>query len=262
MPNKGAGWLVDSEQGNPTKSNEVNNMIKLVKKFEVRKQGKPSQARRAITELEWRDAMSILTEETNEHDLFRKYLIPSLTKFQFHMMARINDSSQFQASNLDTYEGNDFALGAKLAWSKNVTEERDAPKQILLGANDPLFCTLIGLSVWIETFLSTGGVSAATPYVFGLNDDITVPAGGRKVKENIQNIFTTEIFSRPEFGQGGGLSSHSVRKFSRTHARRCGASKDDCDLRGRWRSARVSDVYEDALSGCERGIKALCGRCS
>jgi hypothetical protein len=42
------------------------------------------------------------------------------------------------------------------------------------------------------------------------------------------------------------LGSHSIRKFAATHARRSGCSKDDKDIRGRWKSkARVSDVYED-----------------
>ena len=53
-----------------------------------------------------------------------------------------------------------------------------------------------------------------------------------------------------EFVNGGvvpeGLGSHSIRKFSSTHARRSGCTRDDKDLRGRWKSkSRVSDVYDD-----------------
>jgi hypothetical protein len=36
-----------------------------------------------------------------------------------------------------------------------------------------------------------------------------------------------------------------VRKFGSTHARKSGCSKDEKDLRGRWRKGRVSDVYDD-----------------
>jgi len=47
-------------------------------------------------------------------------------------------------------------------------------------------------------------------------------------------------------GGTDSLGSHSIRKFAATHARKSGCSKDDRDIRGRWKSrARVSDVYED-----------------
>ena len=42
------------------------------------------------------------------------------------------------------------------------------------------------------------------------------------------------------------LGSHSIRKFAATHARRCGVTKDEKDIRGRWKGkGRVSDVYDD-----------------
>ena len=46
MPNKHMHWNVETEAGNPTKSVAVNELIKQVKKLEVRKQGKPSNAKR------------------------------------------------------------------------------------------------------------------------------------------------------------------------------------------------------------------------
>jgi len=55
------------------------------------------------------------------------------------------------------------------------------------------------------------------------------------------------MFTGPDgTGVADHLGSHSIRKFAATHTRRCGCSKDDKDIRGRWKSkARVSDVYED-----------------
>lgn len=42
------------------------------------------------------------------------------------------------------------------------------------------------------------------------------------------------------------LGSHSIRKYAATFARRCGVTKDEKDIRGRWKGAgRVSDVYDD-----------------
>jgi hypothetical protein len=36
-----------------------------------------------------------------------------------------------------------------------------------------------------------------------------------------------------------------VRKFGSTHARKCGITKDEKDVRGRWKKGRTSDVYDD-----------------
>ena len=249
MPNRLASWNVESKTGNPTKSVPVNDMIKIVKRAEVRQKGKESQARRALTPQEFARMLNILCDN-NENDLFRKYLVPSLTKFQFHMIGRIDDCCQFFANNLTapsgTAAGAGFTLRARLAWSKNVGEERAAPNQILMGAMDPTYCVLIGLAVWLEVFMTRGGVALQTPYIFGLNDNITVPAGGDRVKDQIQAIFANEIFNRAEFQTGGLLGSHSVRKYASSHARGSGANKDDKDLRGRWKvSTRISDVYDN-----------------
>jgi len=64
MPNRLMTWNVATQQGNPTKSAEVNNLIKKVKKCEVRHVGAPSQARRAATMNEYRTAMHILMAKT------------------------------------------------------------------------------------------------------------------------------------------------------------------------------------------------------
>jgi hypothetical protein len=47
-------WNAISGQGKPTRSIEVNTLIKKVKKKEVRKQGVASKARCAITHVEFR----------------------------------------------------------------------------------------------------------------------------------------------------------------------------------------------------------------
>jgi hypothetical protein len=75
MPNRLMHWNVMSQQGNPTKSIEVNDLIKKIKKAEVSKKGKKSSAQRAIKKNEYHRMMG-----TFEHkeDMLRRYLIPSL----------------------------------------------------------------------------------------------------------------------------------------------------------------------------------------
>ena len=73
-----------------------------------------------------------------------------------------------------------------------------------------------------------------------------MPSGGRKAKDIAQTIFGKKVFKCEEFQSAGLLGSHSIRKFASTHVRRCGISKDDKDIRGRWKGrGRVSDVYDD-----------------
>jgi hypothetical protein len=83
MPNRLMSWNAISGQGNPTRSIEVNTLIKKVRKKEVQKQGVSSKARCAITHLEFRRMQSILREK---NDVIRHYGIQSLLTKQ--MMAK------------------------------------------------------------------------------------------------------------------------------------------------------------------------------
>ena len=134
MPNKLIGWNVEAKSGNPTKSIEVNSLIKKVQKMEVRKQGKASQATRALTIDEIKFVMQRLRKNNN---LLKKLAIPALCAFQFSMIGRIDDTCRFVMSELIAHDSFYFALRGRLCWSKNVMEEREAPSQIILGANDP-----------------------------------------------------------------------------------------------------------------------------
>ena len=51
----------------------------------------------------------------------------------------------------------DFTLQQQVRWSKNVMEERDCPDQVLVGAMDPLFCTLLLLGAHLEMTVMMGG---------------------------------------------------------------------------------------------------------
>ena len=44
-----------------------------------------------------------------------------------------------------------FALICQLVWSKNRNKERDSTKQILLSATNPSNCTLMALTIYLET---------------------------------------------------------------------------------------------------------------
>jgi len=97
MPNKLTPWNVFTNSGNPTRSVEVNELIKVVKKYEVRKQGKPSSARRALVETEFEQAIDIM----ESHDDSKKGITMSgLNRFQYHMIGRVDDTCKFLVEDL------------------------------------------------------------------------------------------------------------------------------------------------------------------
>jgi len=129
---------------------------------------------------------------------------------------------------------------------KNVLEEREAPWQTVLASGDPLFCTHLSTALWLELYSETSPVSELTPYLFAFSDDTEIPSCGKKSKSTVQKIYQEDIFKPDKFAGTGPLGSHSVRKMASSECRKKGASKDEKDLRGRWKStARVSDVYDD-----------------
>ena len=66
--------------------------------------------------------------------------MPALTNYQFHMIARIDDTTQVVLEHIQINDNFENALKTWLNWSKNVRDERDAPWQIMLATSmDPVF---------------------------------------------------------------------------------------------------------------------------
>jgi hypothetical protein len=247
-------WNCVREEGNPTRSKEILDLIKKVKKAEVRKEGAPSQARRPATMGEMRQVHANF-RENSWYGHIVKYGCPAFVNFQVHYIRRIDCTSQFTKDNFQVHDlFPDLAGNVRLNWAKNVHEERDAPWQIMLGSMDPTFCVLLSLAIWLEFFHGESPeVAAANPYVFAFkSDDFRIPEGGDKTHDFVMDLLT-KLFR----GQGAGctfkaeimglLGSHSFRKFSSTHVRNCGATKDEKDGRGCWLQRQVSDTYDDTL---------------
>ena len=137
MPNKLASRNSLIRCGNPTRSIPVNELIKAAKKKEVRKQGKKSAA---VQPLELDEFTNTITCLRSCSDGVRRYQMPALCTFQFQMVGRIDDCCQLKKEDVLPCVRFPFALIYQLCWSKNVKEEGEAPKQILLGAISPLYC--------------------------------------------------------------------------------------------------------------------------
>jgi hypothetical protein len=125
-----------------------------------------------------------------------RYGLPSLFSFQYNIITRIDDTCQYLVSNLTSTPDFDFVLHSKLNSSMHVDEESDAPNQIMFGAMDYHYCTLLVLAVQIEIFLgSAGQQDGLTSYVFGFSEDITVPVSDEKKMTRYSQFYMTGFLS-------------------------------------------------------------------
>ncbi len=102
--------------------------------------------------------------------------MPALINFQFHIIARIDNTTQVIMDHICVHNHFENALKLRLTWSKHVQDERDAPWQIVLGSIDPIFCVIISLELWLEC--NRNGLTLC----FAFSDKITVRGGGQKAK--------------------------------------------------------------------------------
>ena len=267
MPNRLPQWNPITMSGNPTKSQELADLLARIKKAEVRKQGVESQACRALTENEFRQALRILRQDPQYGPLV-SYGVVAFSIFQSHMIGRVDCISQWKAESFEKHTiYPDIAARARLPWSKNVRQEGDAPWQLIIGSRDPQLCVLIALAIWLEFYLSN--YKGLSPYVFALNADYRIPEGGDKINDFVQRKMR-DVYRRDDFQPDDDrqkLGTHSVRKYANTRARRLGARPDEADYRGRWKNdRRVSTVcYTEELPWVDAKVASyLCigGACS
>jgi hypothetical protein len=135
------------------------------------------------------------------------------------------------------------ALLVQMCWSKNVNEERDAGKQILLGSMKIEYCILLALAMFLEVWIGGRNGMAGT-LLFNIIEDNPIKSK-KRLADIMAEAYKHEGFERVKEGP---VNTHSVRKLPATQARRSGGLKDDTDHRGRWRrKKRQSDDYVDMV---------------
>jgi len=114
-------------QGNPTKSAEVNDIIKEVRKFEVHSEGCPSSAKHPLRGNKFVKSLQLLRAQPG-FDCKHKY--PSLQLWQHTLIDRLDDCAHFEIDDPRGHAQFEFALKTKVRWSKNIMEERCCPDQV------------------------------------------------------------------------------------------------------------------------------------
>jgi hypothetical protein len=120
-------------------------------------------------------------------ELTWKFGMPAFLNYQLHLLARIDNTIQITIDNIRVHNEFSNCLKTKLNWSKNVQEERDAPRQMMMGRKDWDYCVLISIGLWLKLNLMTNGSVMMSPYLFSFSGDITIRLGGQKSKDIAQN---------------------------------------------------------------------------
>jgi hypothetical protein len=151
MPRKLFPWDPVSLIGNPTKSKEVNQLINGIKKFECRREGVPSQARRTIEFDEFKNLLDVTRDPSVDTDDLRRCRMANVLTRQWQLISRIDDTIKLTIDRISTNPSHAGTGNTKIEWSRNITEERYAAEQIILASNDPKLCALLACGVYVET---------------------------------------------------------------------------------------------------------------
>ena len=124
---RNATWNPMLQVGNPTKSVPVNVLIKVIKKAEVRRQGKPSEARREIERAECLRTLQILNDNPEGHNCTkRRFMMTAASKFQFSMVAGVDSMCHFEEQDLKPNP--DYPASLKTRMGLFTAEERGRNK--------------------------------------------------------------------------------------------------------------------------------------
>ena len=218
MVNNHMQWNQETGTGNPTKSPLIHKLLGHIKRMQVQRRGKPSQARRAFSPEEYEQAQEMFWQLPDKEEALCS---AAYFAFQFHMMARLDDTGKFRQPDLQPYPSYpEYGILSRLPWSKNVNDERDAPLQLVLGANDPHYDVLSLMGLWLEYRFENNPEENEFIFCIDGEDDPL------RIKDRLRDILTS-ITGRDDFivRDLGPTGSHSIRKFSVTFGRGNGCSK-------------------------------------
>ena len=243
MPRRLIQWDPINLTGNPTQSEELSVLIKNIKKAESRKQGAVSRRKRSLTMKEFISVIEVC-RKMYFGERHKRWLFGAVYCLQWHLMGRNDDMMKLMWEDVEEINDFPFALGVRVKWSKNVIEEREIPKQIILGSMDPRLCCLLNLACFIESvgifapekIISTEE-STNAKFIF------LDPQGHEKNRRVFSRIVNHDDFKmeKPE-----KPAVHSIRKGPTTYCAKLGFTKEQYRKRGRWRTRKEPvDTYVD-----------------
>lgn len=209
--------------------------------------------KRDVTQSEFQMTLSLFRKKS---DNASKYKYPCMLNWQYHLINRLDDTCHARRDDPHGHPTFQYALEVKVAWSKNVMEERQCPPQILFGSNDPENCILIALAIYLEQDLEWHQ-DAEWLFTSNLGEDAPINLKSQWRKRLEKDVWNHADFKAltPTTLRDNGIGTHSYRKYPTTKARRHGMSIEQCEVRGRWKSQgskvvnryiNPAQLYDDA----------------
>ena len=145
MADGSAQWNSQGHTGNPTMSKAVNKCIQEIKKHEVRKQGKKSNAK-SMKQPKFIKTLDLLSSSTNKA---HQYKLPAMLKLQFHLIGRTDDICNLETKDLR--ENEEFpGLLFKQKWlgARMLMKNKIVPIKSSLVPTIPTFVRTL---LWLDT---------------------------------------------------------------------------------------------------------------
>ncbi len=214
-------WNETAQISNPTRSQHMARLIRHMKRFQTQHRGVASQARRPLTNAEYERVMETYWRIPNRE---LGLVGAAASTFQLSMIGRQDDIAKFREADLQPYSlYPNYGVVGRLPWSKNVTEERDAPPQVIFGAMDTRYDFLSNGGLWLEYHYCVN--PGQNEFIFGyegLDDPIRIKA---RLSRLLADTLRDADFS---LDRPGLVGTHSIRKMAVTFARGNGCSKVCC----------------------------------
>jgi hypothetical protein len=155
MPWRHMEWDEIQKEGNPTKSQAFNDLIKEIERHEVRGTGVATAACRHI---EWDKYIMLLlaVRLVFSHCKKAMYMILAVITLQCHFIGQINNIVCLATTSIQQNLLYLFCLQLKMRKSKNIRSKRDMPMQIFFAPINPRVCPVLNLAVYIEMFGTQG----------------------------------------------------------------------------------------------------------
>ena len=180
-------WNETHQAGNPTRARIINRLIAAIRRKETRGVGSAAQADRHFTDDEMEQVIDSFRVKGSSIDRLRH---AAMVAFQIHLVGRGDDCSKVLKNNLQRSSQFQDLLTVRLAWSKNVYEERDCPKQMVLGSRNSKFCVLLNLSLFLEKWLRDGaGTTSQWVFADGTTDRMSSEEAQDKETDRCKTLY-------------------------------------------------------------------------
>ena len=221
MPDHGS-WNDAARAGNPTKAKLINRLYKAIQKAETRGVGQPTRANRPFTSGEFEQIIDLMGNYTGASIVNRRKY-QAMLKLQYHIIGRVDDISHLKKNVLEPSTQFPGRLTVKMRWSKNVMDERDCPKQIIMGAMNSKYCVELALALYLEKWIGDGeGTVSQWVFANGTTTAADKTEDQDKVAGRIRSLFgrylKKAVLDNEDFNQevSGNLGTHSIPKIATT----------------------------------------------